>query len=273
MPIDAVVLVLCSAGLHLVWNAAARHSGGNLRFLWLLTLGGGICGLVLFGGALLSASFWAFWPFIAGTCLVHGGYFYTLGRMYESGELSRVYPIARGTGVLLTAPAAWLIIGQTMPSLSWVGIVLVTAGLFLLALPGRGGGALKRAALAPALLVGVCSCAYSLIDGVAVLHVAPLPYETCQFCGASLLLTPLALRARQLGKSSVALLSGIASFASYALLLYAYRLAAVPADLALRQIASALSPFVGWAFLRERPRAMQIGGAIVLAIGAVCVIL
>ena len=111
----AVVLVLISAIAHASWNLMLRRSGSPEFTNWLM----------LSSGAVLASPFAVYllvtrppdptgWWFIAGTVVLHIGYFFTLGRAYKHGDLSLVYPIARGLGLALIPIVGVTVLAETL---------------------------------------------------------------------------------------------------------------------------------------------------------------
>ena len=115
MSSTALVLVIGAALMHAGWNALAKRAGDPLAFLWwagalgtLLYLPGGL--YVLWDRGFRAAAL----PFVIATVLLHALYFFSLGRAYRSGDLSIVYPIARGTGVALVPIAALVLFDERL---------------------------------------------------------------------------------------------------------------------------------------------------------------
>lgn len=242
----AVALVLGSVLLHVAWNAAARQASGDLRFMWLMTLSAGIFGLLMANRALFTVNWSVVWPYLAATSSIHTIYFVSLGRSYRHGELSWAYATARGLGLLLTAVSAYIVWHQSLNATAWIGILIVATGVILLGWQQPG----KK--LSPVATVALMIAAYSLVDSHAMSLVNPLPYVAVLFLGAGIMMTPLAIKANAPVKYRAATISGLGSFASYTLMLLAYRLGPVAPLLALRQWAPGLAAIWGIFRLRER---------------------
>jgi len=268
MPTLAVLLVLASAALHVGWNAAVRNTGGQLGFVARQTLAGGVVGGVL--ALALGLGPWGrAWPWLLATVAIHAVYFTALARAYQAGTLSTVYPLSRGGAVLLVPILALIWLGEVSTGAEWAGMVLVAAGMGALA---WGRSAPSRSTWRWAAAVAVTITAYSLVDSHAMHLTTPPAYIAGQYLGAGVILW---IRARHdpLDVSWwTAALSGVASLLSYLLLLYAYRLAPVGPVVALRQVAPAAAPLVGWAFLGERPGWRGALGGLGVALGSVLVI-
>lgn len=270
----AVGLVGLSALTHVGWNVLARRSAGTLRFMWMIAWGGGLAGTAVAYPALADPAVWRAWPLWAVSGICHAVYFTELGKAYETGQLASTYGLARGMAVLSTAALAFGLFHQHLAAGAWVGILVIASGVALLQRQARSGPA-PRGGLARTALIGVVVTAYSLVDSRAV-GVMPLSaYLALIFLTGALLMTPRALRAEavDLRTAGSGLLAGVASMASYALMLAAYRLGPVAPLLALRQTAPALASLVGWVFLRERPSWATWLGTFGVMMGSVLTVL
>lgn len=203
MTLLSVVLILVSAFFHALWNLLAKRAHGGAAFTWLFSA--------------LTIPLWApivivyvllwkpqlAWPgvlFILGSAALHVSYFLTLQRGYRAGDLSVVYPLARGTGPLLTLIGAVLLLGERPTPLAVIGALLIIAGVFFIA----GGEQMLRsrqigAGVGYGLLTGLLIAGYTLWDKTAVstLLVAPLLLEYGSSIGRTLILTPTAWRRRR----------------------------------------------------------------------------
>src|ERR687891_698220 len=138
MTLFALVLVLAAAVFHATWNLLAKRVGdGGAVFVWLF----GLCSLVIYAPlavvvVLVSAPHLGpvQYLFMFGSGVLHLGYFVLLQRGYAVGDLSLVYPLARGTGPLLATAAAIVLLGERPGALALVGIAHPPG-----AAPARGG--------------------------------------------------------------------------------------------------------------------------------------
>ena len=137
---SALALVLGSAVVHATWNLAAKKSSGGIAYVYLV----GVCATVFWGplgiwlmlsgraiapGASAAAAF----MYIAGSSLLHLGYFSALLKGYQCGDLSLVYPLARGTGPFLSTVLAIILYGERPSVPAFLGAMLIAAGAFFLA--------------------------------------------------------------------------------------------------------------------------------------------
>ena len=245
-----VGMVVLSALLHVGWNLSMRGHAGSLRFVWWLTLFGGIAATGLMVALRIPLHFSQVWPWLSGTIAIHVIYFLGLARSYGDAALADVYPATRGVGVLGTTLLAALLFHERLP---WITLLGVMAVSLLVIVPARKARWQPRT-IVWALSVAVAIAAYSVVDSHGVRLLSPIPYIACQFLGACAILTPWAWRDRARCDKRVALGAGLMSVASYLLILYAYQRTSAAPVLALRQIGIALAPWAGWLILKERVR-------------------
>jgi len=134
-----------------------------------------------------------------GSGVLHLGYFVLLQRGYAVGDLSVVYPLARGTGPLLATAAAIVLFGERPSLLVYFGIALITAGVFVLT---SESGSLSKglgAGVVYGLLTGVFIAAYTIWDkqAVSALLIPPLLQSWATILVMTLLLTPVAMSRRK----------------------------------------------------------------------------
>ncbi len=200
MTLLAFALVLTSAILHATWNYLAKRAGGGTIFVWMFSLAGWLLYFPLalailviqqpdLGGAALVA--------ILGTCLLHLVYYLLLQRGYRVGDLSIVYPLARGTGPAIASVGAVLLLGERPSAGVWVGTALLFLGVLILTGDPRAlrkNGAAKGVLYG--LLVGVSIAAYTLWDkrGVSALLIPPLLLTWASNGFRALALAPQAFR-------------------------------------------------------------------------------
>ena len=195
----ALTLILGAAVIHATWNLINKQASGHATFTWIV--------------AVLSALFYApatiaiieIWQLkfsfveigmIAGSAALHTGYFLLLNQAYRVGDLSLVYPLARGTGPLLSTLAAILFLGERPSAIALVGALLIIGGVMVLAgnfTRLRQSG--TRTAVGYALITGLFIAGYTLWDKQAVSRFAimPMVLDWGANVGRAILLTPFAL--------------------------------------------------------------------------------
>lgn len=275
----ALLLVLLAAVLHASWNLLAKRVRGGVAFTWLfsaltLLLWAPVVGLYLWFWPPVLHGF--AWLAMAGSATIHVGYFLLLQRGYRSGDLSVVYPLARGTGPLLSLLGAILLLGERPSLLSAAGAALIVAGVFFVA-----GGEQNIRALAVGarygLLTGLLIACYTLWDKYAVstLLVPPLLLEYGSNTGRMLLLTPLAWPRRsevraawqqyRLEAAGIALLSSLA----YILVLTALATAPVSYIAPARELSILFGALFGTLLLKEGQKQRRLWAAGVMVAGVV----
>jgi drug/metabolite transporter (DMT)-like permease len=269
----AVLLVLCAAFLHAIWNAIIKGSGDQTLSLGLVSLPH-----VVIGGALaliflppLEES----WPFIAASTGIHFFYYAFLLRSYRIGDLSQVYPISRGIAPVLVTVGAQVFTGEVLPLIGWVGVLMVSIGVSLPAFFSRTGLGNKKAILA-ALMTGVFIASYSVVDGMGVrVSGSPLGYIGWLFvCEIFVILFIFHRRRNRLRQTPTkvwitGLLGGAASATAYGLAIYAKTLAPLGTVSAVRESSVVIAALIGVIWFHERPWEIRLVSAIVVAAGVI----
>jgi drug/metabolite transporter (DMT)-like permease len=278
----ALLLILVATLSHASWNLLAKQSRDRLAFLWWT----GVAGTMLYlPAALAVAPAWtpsaADWAGVAGGAVIRAGYFAALGTAYARGDLSLVYPLARGTAPILVPPLAMLLLGERPSPLGWAGIALIGLGVYTLHLPGFGRAtwlaplrALRSAPAGYALLTGCFTTTYSLVDAWNIRRgVPPLLYAYLTIPVAALLLTPVVARppaalaaARRAGGLAIVAV-GVLMTGGYLLVLLALRLAPVSYVAPARELSIVVGTLLGVVALREPYPVPRLGGASLIVAG------
>jgi len=303
----ALLLVLAAAGLHATWNYCAKRAGGGLPFVWLV--GAIICAgyvpVVLF--------YWSHWPpvlsagavaWIVGSGVLKTSYSLFLQRGYRTGDFSLIYPLARGTGPLLSTLAAVVLLGERPSALALAGGAVIVAAIFWLTGGfAKVGARLRRSAAGSAgdsatppsgaarpgrfssvnygVVSGVFIAAYTLWDrhGVAALAIAPVLYDAGTAFTQIVLLTPFAWRRRtEVAREwrvnrrwafGVALLSP----AAYVLVLTAMRFTPVSYIAPAREVSIVIGAFLGAKLLKEADARRRLWASAAMAAGVIALAL
>ena len=275
----ALSLVLVAAVVHAIWNFAAKQVGdGGSRFVFLYYT----VSAVVFGPVALVLLFfdhpqWTWLLAAVVTAVLHVTYGIVLQRGYAVGDLSVVYPLARGTGPLLSVLVAVLFIGERPGWTGLLGAFLVIAGVLVISTgkPTHTTPSRRRAGVFYGVLTGATIAAYTLWDAhsVTALGVPPVVYFGAGAMAMSLLLAPATLRA----KASVAsmwrqhrrqvLIVGLLSPLGYLLVLYALQLAPVSLVAPARELSIVLGGLAAWRLLGEAQAARRLTGSLVVLAG------
>jgi len=277
----ALALVLLAALVHASWNLLAKQADDPLAFLWCGALVSSVVYLPLgLALALTQTAAPGGWAVLGVSVLLETGYYWWLSQAYRHGDLSLVYPIARGMAPLAVPLLAALFLGERLSAEAALGIVLVVVGAASLHLPtfGRKGWAAlaragRQAGTRYALLAALFIASYTTLDkrGVTLMH--PLLYGYLLFLGLTVSLVPV-LRARGTRPRAewrrhwpriVAI--GVLSPLSYGLVLLALTLAPVSYVAAAREVAVVIAAVLGTWVLHERYGRQRLAGSALIAGG------
>ena len=292
MPLSALALVLAAALLHATWNIVAKHSGGDNRF----SLIGSVQLVVIWAPVGARAAWgvlpywtWREWAFVGASAMFHLVYFSILLRGYRVSDLTVVYPVARGTGPLLSASGAVLVMGERPGWLGVAGILAIGFGVFLIA----GGPALWAKAHDPAQrdrvrrglayggATGALIAGYTLIDGYAVkvMLISPILIDYFGNVLRIPFLLPVAWRdpagLRQAWRTQWkhALVVAALGPIGYVLVLYAVKLAPLSHVAPAREVSMLFAALIGGKLLGEKDRGLRLAGAGCIALGVVALAL
>ena len=268
-------LVLLAALLHAAWNALVKSGGGDaLSRVVLISVGAGLCAVALLPFVELPPA--ASWPYLAGSVLVHQVYFACLVMSYRHGDLSFVYPVARGAAPLLVAGGAALFAGETLNAAGLCAVALICGAILMLAGDGRrqGGGG---AALGFALGTGLSIACYTLLDGLGgraagrasdyIVYLFALEWLPVTLY--ALLWRGAALRQGLRRHWRAGLGGGVMSFAAYALVIWAMSRAPMSYVSALRETSVIAAAWIGARLLAEPVGARRVLAAVLVAGGVV----
>ena len=280
MPPIALCAVLLAALCHAVWNLQAKRAARSRHFVWLYSAASVLVWTPFVAAVLLhgrphfgAAEYLA----LAGTAVLHLLYSLSLQAGYRAADLSLVYPVARGSGPLLSFAGAVVLFGERPGPLAVVGLVLIVAGIVLVANLHR---ALRRAAL-PGLmwgaLTGACIAAYTLNDGWAVkmLAISPFLIDYTGNCFRVVVLSHQALGARrELAREWRAYRVPVLTVATlgplgYLLVLFAMRHAPISHVAPARELATLVGTWFGARLLGEQAAAQRFAGALCIVAGVI----
>jgi drug/metabolite transporter (DMT)-like permease len=292
MPASSLALVILAGLIHALWNIAAKKAGGDARFATFTSLIGAVLwaplGLWL-GWDVLPTWSWIEWGFVVASGVLHILYYITLLRGYRKADLTVVYPLARGSGPLLSSLVAITLLGERITTLGMAGILAVVAGVFFIA----GGPALFRAAHDPVkkagirkgmlygLLTGVFIASYTVVDGYAVKFVfmSPILLDYYGNFVRLVFLLPPVLRDRATAweqwrkQWKYALVVATISPIGYVLVLYAMKVAPLSHVAPAREVSMLFAALIGGQLLGEGDRLARIAGAACIAFGVMALAL
>jgi drug/metabolite transporter (DMT)-like permease len=263
----ATLLALAAAVLHAGWNLWVKQSEDRWIALWgQMTCAGIMCAVVLVG--LGGAHNIAWWPLVA-SAVVHSFYVVFLARAYNLGDFSVTYPIARGTGALIAAVGGILFLSDHLSVLMFVGISISVLGIMLLAGPAN------NTHVVAALMVSMTIGAYSVIDSYGSRQMGGNLYPLLLFIGTGISLSTYGLATGRRRDMAFALTStwkryciaGIASGATYWMVLTAVQKAPVGYVTALRESSVVIVALVGTRYLGEKDMKRRVFAACIVVAG------
>ncbi len=271
-----VALLVAGAALaHATWNITIKRAGtSGPSFLWLSFVVGAVV-FAPFGIVSLQGVDLLDWlPLILVSGALQVGYFLLLQRGYRLGDVSVVYPLARGTGPLLSVLLAVVILGERPGPIALTGAGVVIAGVVIIGFAGgRAAASLNRAGVLYGLAVGVVIAIFTLWDASAVTVGAmpPVGYYWGSVVVQLVLLTVPAMRRARETKAiaaqhwRAALTVGALSPLAYILILLAMQLAPVSIVAPAREVSVVLVGLAGWLIFKEpNPVQRLVGAGIVL---------
>ena len=215
------------------------------------------------------------WPFLIGSTLIRFFYYAFLLLSYRFGDLSQVYPIARGIAPVCVALGAWYFAGEVLPLKSWYAIILITSGIGLLFFARSKGQANGKAILA-ALATGLTIASYTIVDGLGVrasghpigyiawLFLLEWPFSIGLFYYRRKIFFLAPMKVYLIGFAG-----GVISALAYGLAIYAKSIAPLGAVSAVRESSVIIAALIGVILFRERPWKLRVAAAIVVAAGVV----
>jgi drug/metabolite transporter (DMT)-like permease len=289
----AIALVLAAAVAHASWNLFGKQAAetGAAFFVWLLAASAAVLYLpvVIVTVIVTSPHLTALnWLFLAGTGLLHGGYFLFLQLGYRIGDLSLAYPIGRGTGALLAALAGIVLLGERPTLIGYAGILAIVAGVVVIGLPQRMGrqarslpaiSSATAAAIGFALVTGLFIGCYTIWDKYAVstLHTGPVLQGYAGFPLMIAVFTPFVLRDRARlahvwhAFRPQVLGAAVLSPLAYMLVLVALSFTAVSAVAPAREVSVLFGVLLGGRLLGEGSLARRLAAAAAIVAGIVAI--
>lgn len=270
---DAIyALVLVSAITHALWNAMVKSSGDRLLMLVSIRVVGLFAGLVVAACVPLPSVESA--PFLLAAAIVHYFYYALMLNAYRVGDISQVYPIARGIAPLLVAFLAAFFAGEFLGPLSALAVFVLSGGIFLLALSGRN---VNHKAVVFALLTGVAIAGYSFLSGLGIRksesilgYIAWLEISTAiGMVSIAYLRRKAVLMEFVRTQWQPGLIAGLLSVIGYAIALWAMANLAMAPVIALRETSIVFAAIIGSMFLHEGFASQRVAATIIVLVGIV----
>lgn len=272
-----IALVLAAAVMHATWNAVVKAGGDRLARAALAMATPSVLALIAL--PFLPPLDWAAaWPWLVTSIIVHCLYYTGLLNAYRYGDLSQVYPIARGSAPALAALGAWIFIGESLTWLEALALALLSAGLVALAYrPAHKRGEHEGRAVLFALATGLTIAVYSISDGLGARSTpSPFSYIAWLFALEALPLLFFTLWRRRgrlresfKGAWGPGIGGGVIAGAAYGIVMWAMTVAPIAHVVALRETSVLFAALIGTRILSEPFGRQRIAAALVIVTGAV----
>jgi drug/metabolite transporter (DMT)-like permease len=215
-------------------------------------------------------------PYIAASAVLELAYFVLLARAYDGGEVSVVYPVARGSAPVVVLVFSAIALKEGVPAGAVVGIVAVAAGVLLVGLGGLCTEVGTKSALPLrdvgfGLAIGAVIASYTLVDSEGVERADPIAYLTLAVAPCAVLY-PLVTKTRpDVGVKTA--LTAAATFGAFLMVLAAFRLAPAAPVAAVRETSVVIAALLAAVVLREPVDGRRLAGAVAVAAGVAAIAL
>jgi len=270
-------LVLFGAALHATWNVIIK-AGSDKQLDTLLV----ICGAAIIAPLALPfvpTPAKASWPYLGASVGIHFAYFILIALAYRTGDLSYAYPIMRGSAPLLTAVVAAVTVREPLSIGAWVGIGLISAGIFTLTGDSWRSGRFPFASTVFGLLNAVVIMTYTIVDGLGIrlsgnafsyilwlFLLIPIPLLLL-----TLLTRPKEFRAQIRFRWKAGFFGGMCTAASYGLALWAMTIAPIALVAGLRETSVIFGTVFAGLFLKERFGFLRYVAAGLVTMGGIAI--
>ncbi|MBF9030889.1 EamA family transporter [Rhodobacterales bacterium HKCCE3408] len=276
MSATVFAVVLLAAALHALWNAVVKGGTDKAGAMTAVVIGSGIAGALLLPFGQLPAP--ESWPYILTGLALHLGYQFFLLQAYRFGDLTQVYPIARGIAPLLVAGGSALWLGTRLSGTELLAVAMISTGIASISLVRKGDGTFQGKAALLAAITGLFIASYSLVDGqgarlagTALGYYGVLTALNALTFAITIRFTRPGLLTRGLKMPKSLVIGGGASFLAYLLVVWAFTQAPIPLVTALRETSIIFALLIGVFVLNERlnlgkivATAVTLGGAVLL---------
>jgi drug/metabolite transporter (DMT)-like permease len=275
MTTQIFLIVIAAAILHAVWNASVKDSGDKFVNMAAVILGQ--APLAALSLLFVPAPMIECLPFLLAGIALHVGYQFFLPLSYKYGDLTLVYPIARGIAPLIVASISVLFLGVELNTAEFVGVLTIGAGIMSLALVRKSNGQRNGKAVVLALITGCFIASYSLVDGTGA-RIAGTAIgfygwlaigSTFGYSAILTLWNPDIIRQALQTRKLKGFLGGSASFVAFALVIWAFTQAPIALVTALRETSIIFALLIGVFVLKEKLDLLKLVSTMITVAGAV----
>ena len=275
MDTNVFLIILLATVMHAVWNGMVKKHPDKVVAVSGIVFGHVPASIIAI--ILLPAPSTDCIPYIIASSLIHQGYNWYLLSSYKIGDLTQVYPIARGFGPLVTTIISILILGLVLDNLIILSICLICLGIMILGIfnqPSKKNSKIIQYSLFTGFFIGL----YSLVDGYgARVSLSAITYMSWSFILIAFLF-PIVLKIKKQenifknvmsrGKQ-IFWVGGTLSYIIYIIVVWGFTKAPIPMVGALRETSIFFSIFIGYFFLKEKITSKKIFTIILILVGVV----
>ena len=277
MDLTVFLAVLLAAVMHASWNVMVKLKLDRFLSLCLIQTLMGFMGLLMLAVFPWPAA--ASLPYALASGVLHLGYNLFLARSYRTGDLSQVYPIARGAAPLLTLMATWFVVHEEVGALGALGVAVLVAGIWFVSVVGRRAIRLDGMTLFFALGTSVFIAAYTIVDGLGGrVSGSPSAYAATVFIFDALFLatTAVSLRGMNIVRQVApfwksGLIGAFLSAGAYWIAIWAMSHAPIASVAALRETSILIVMLLSMRYLKETVTSVRLAGAGLIVAGAVLI--
>ena len=275
MATNTFLIIIFAAVLHASWNAVVK--GGKDKLLQMTAVMSGHIPFALVTLFFVPPLNFACWPNLLLGAIFHFGYQVYLVESYKKADLSQVYPIARASAPLIATIVSFIFLNTEFVLMELIAMALIILGL--VSTTGSRIQNVPKTAAVSAIITGCFIASYSLVDGYGGrLGGSPVAY----YCWLSLINGPIMwIYCARVSPSSLKNVfgsakwvffgGGLASFAAYCLVMWAFSRASIPVVMAIRETSIIFAFFIGIIFLKEKMTMAKMVGA-TLAVSGIIVL-
>lgn len=271
MSVTILLAVLGSALLHASWNAAIKTGASRIGAMVILSIGEITIGLGV--AAFFPLPDPHIWPWVFASSCAHFFYKFFLAYAYDRGDLSRVYPIARGGAPLIVAVMGSIFLADQLTLQEYIGILMLGFGILLMGQGVFANGENRK--MLPFAIGSACATAsYTMIDGSgarvagdAVMYIAwVFVVEGTLFTCGMLALHGAKIVPRTKSDWQAGLFAAAASYAAYAISVWAMTRAPIAVVAALRETSILFAVLIGWLIFGEKmTRGKAVAASVIVA--------
>lgn len=277
MDLTVFLAVLAAAVMHAGWNVLVKLKLDQFLSLCLIQTLMGFMGLAML--AVLPWPSAASVPYAMTSGLLHLGYFLFLARSYRTGDLSQVYPIARGAAPLLTLAATWALMHEDVSLLGGAGVAVLVLGIWMINLIGQRGLRLDGMTLFFAIGTSVFVAAYTVVDGLGGrISGEPSGYAGLVFVFDAVFLSgaAFAMRGRGILRDvapywKTGIVGALLSVGAYWIAIWAMTHAPIASVAALRETSILAVMLLSMRVLKETVTWSRLAGAVLIVAGALLI--